>query len=119
MSFGEQMKEIWRNIPGFERYEASDLGRIRSAQSGQVLKPHYFKGKYASYNLYDSNKKAHCIRGYRAVYTAFIGPVPDGCELDHIDNNTKNDRLDNIQPLSRQANMAKSWEFRRSSARTA
>lgn len=107
-------KEIWREVPEYEgRYEASNFGRVRSARSGQVLKPHYFKCKYATYNFYGSAGKARCMRGYRAVYTAFNGPIPCGFEIDHIDNDTKNDRLDNLQLLTRQENMAKSWRLRR------
>lgn len=47
------------------------------------------------------------------VYQTFIGPIPPGMEVDHIDNNPLNNRVDNLQLLTREENMAKEAERRR------
>jgi hypothetical protein len=44
-------------------------------------------------------------RLHRAVWSAFWGPIPSTCLIHHIDEDTANNRLDNLQCLSRVAHM--------------
>ena len=50
-------------------------------------------------------KYAHVL-----VWEAFNGPIPDGYEIDHIDDNKQNNQLSNLQLLTRKQNMAKCHE---------
>ena len=102
------MEEIWRDIPGYEgRYQASNLGRIRSLDrrvpccrgatrltKGKVLKP---SGQKADPHL-------RVVLGHGApgstvhslVALTFIGPCPSGQEVRHLDGNPLNNRVDNL-----------------------
>ena len=54
--------EIWKPIPGYEGYEASTLGRIRSLKYGKIriLKPFKTKKGYLRVNLWkDGKRKSH------------------------------------------------------------
>jgi hypothetical protein len=45
---------------------------------------------------------------YRVVYTKFIGPIPDGMTVDHINENSSDDRVENLQLLPMAKNISKS-----------
>lgn len=109
--------EIWKPITGFEgRYDVSNLGRVRSLTRqvrcrvgyhwlhGRVLKPYINakRGKgYASLRLGDTkNYDVHTL-----VAVAFIGPRPEGHECNHKDGNPHNNRADNLEWVTHQANM--------------
>lgn len=44
------------------------------------------------------------------VWEAFNGEVPVGFEIDHLDNNKTNNRLDNLRLITRKDNMHKMFE---------
>lgn len=44
---------------------------------------------------------------HRLVYKTFVGEIPKNKEIDHINNDTSDNRLENIQILSRRANTQK------------
>lgn len=44
---------------------------------------------------------------HRLVYETFIGQIPEGKEIDHINNDSTDNRLDNIQLLTRRENITK------------
>lgn len=44
---------------------------------------------------------------HRLVYEAFHGPIPFGLTVDHIDSEKLNNRLENLQLLTREENTRK------------
>lgn len=44
---------------------------------------------------------------HRLVYETFVGEIPEGKEIDHINNDSTDNRLDNIQLLTRRENLTK------------
>ncbi len=92
--------EIWKPIPGFDGYEVSDLGRVRSyrirgshklSNTPHVLKSGIYNG-YHAVNLGKGQlKRVHCL-----VLLTFIGPRPEGIKALHEDDNKDNNRLDNL-----------------------
>jgi len=55
------MTEQWRAVAGFEAYEVSDLGRVRSnlpwnGTLGRILKPNVLRKGYLSVRLYKDGK---------------------------------------------------------------
>ncbi len=50
-------------------------------------------------------QKAGWFPRAQAVYVAAKGKIPDGCVLHHIDEDTLNDRLENLTPMSRADHM--------------
>ena len=98
------MQEQWKKIAGFEGYEVSNLGRVRSFNRRWHLmdKPHLLgqitiKGGYKVVRL---NSNAIKNKGYlvhRLVFAAFIKPIPEGYEINHKDADPKNNALDNLE----------------------
>lgn len=97
------MKEIWKNIPGYEGlYWASNLGSIRSVN--RVLKPSKHRDGYLKVVL--------CLKGvhktyqvHRLIASAFI-PNPDNLpQINHIDEDKANNHVDNLEWCSMDYNI--------------
>ena len=95
--------EEWKDIPGFNgKYQASNLGRIRSTRFYgnpriKILKPQYNKGGYQKVMLVDDNSK-HCqMLIHRLVAMTFI-PNPYGLPcINHKDEVRDNNIVDNLE----------------------
>lgn len=101
------MVEIWKPIPDFPGYEASNLGRVQSFKKNQsgkwviadqpqrILKPNWV-GRYLRVVLCCSgvhySRKVH-----RLVLESFVGQRPKGMVSCHNDCNPANNRLDNLR----------------------
>jgi hypothetical protein len=108
------VQEIWKDVPGFEGlYQANAEGRVRSIRSQKLLRPFHDERGYGRCGFYDAAGKFKCVMLHKAVYTAFNGPLPEGLEVDHIDDSPWNNRLDNLRAVTRQENVGKSWARRR------
>lgn len=44
-------------------------------------------------------------RSHRLIYTIFIGEIPSGLEIDHIDGNRKNNSIHNLEPITHGENI--------------
>lgn len=99
--------EIWKNIKGYENlYEASNWGRIRSMRFGKIriLKPVKRKDGYLQVGLYkDGNGKWFKI--HRLVWETFNGEIPEGYEVNHINEITTDNRLSNLNLLTHSQNV--------------
>jgi hypothetical protein len=89
--------EVWKPVLGFEgRYEVSNLGGVRNARTGVVLKPRPDSDGYLLVTLWSpkqADRKVH-----RLVLEAFVGPAPaDKPECDHRDGKRDNNRLRNLR----------------------
>lgn len=99
--------ESWIAVPDFDRYEVSNLGRVRSVDytntdtlgrrlfhRGTVLQPVPDQDGYLRVTLYNRVRK-QVLPIHRIVLTAFTGPCPagmEGCHRngDHLDNTPGN-----------------------------
>ena len=61
---------------------------------------------YKAY-LFCENGKRYTISEHRLVYAWFIDDIPAKYDVDHIDGDTMNNSLDNLQLLTRKENLAK------------
>lgn len=90
------MKEIWKDIPGYEgEYLVSSQGRVMSllGRTPRVLKPRYSKLGYARVSLHAKNDKLV----HRLVAITFLGNPDNLPEVNHIDENPKNNSVDNLE----------------------
>ena len=87
------MEEIWREIPGFEGYMASTLGRIKNSSTRKIL-------------AQNTSSRAHCkIKGKSIQKAWFIaitfpeicGEHFPGAWVDHIDTDPTNDKPENLR----------------------
>ena len=97
------MKEIWKDIKGFEGlYKVSNLGRLYSYPRRGTKGGYTYGGKlgenYLICALYKYKIKTYVLM-HRLVYETFVGPIPEGYDVHHIDHNPKNNSLDNLQLL--------------------
>lgn len=95
--------EIWKDVIGFEGiYQISNHGRIKSFKKnkkGQILSNVNKNGDYFSIVLQSGNKMVS-TRIHRLVVEHFIGPIPKGYQVHHIDGNKQNNHVDNLEIIS-------------------
>ena len=63
---------------------------------------------YYQFGLYENNTKKY-YRVSRFVFECFKGEIPVDKEVDHIDNNKKNNSISNLQLLTPKENTRKSY----------
>ena len=60
---------------------------------------------YRRVNLIDSqDNKCYSIRVHRLVYMTFMGEIPEGMQIDHIDGNASNNSLNNLRCVTPKEN---------------
>lgn len=102
--------EIWKPILNYEGlYQASNLGGIRSLnyhREGKIkiLKPRKTKAGYLQVVLCKEGKNKHCYV-HRLVWESFIGPIPECMEINHVNEDKTNNRLDNLNLMTRKQNV--------------
>lgn len=114
------MKEEWRPINDFVgEYEVSNLGRVKSLDRliitshgvrrmvrGRVLGSNVPSSRYCYVSLKGSryNRKAFT---HVLVAEHFIGEKPDGLVIDHINNDSRDNRVENLQYITQRHNSSK------------
>ena len=90
-------KEIWKPIEDFKnKYEISNLGRIKNIQTNHILKMTNQYGDYFTIILYDETHKRP-TRIHREVAKTFI-PNPNNYPcVNHKDLNKQNNCVDNLE----------------------
>lgn len=102
------MKEIWKNIKGYEGlYEVSNLGRVKSLNYNHTRKEGFLKPAdkrgYLSVQLFKNGiLKWHLV--HRLVASAFIENPDNLPQVNHIDQNKKNNKVSNIEWCDSQYN---------------
>ena len=95
-----------------ENYEVTIDGRVFSkgffrvnhkSGSGYMTKPRQLKhGVSKTGHCYVSLGRNNHHLIHRLVYKAFVGDIPKGFEIHHIDGNPENNRIDNLSLVTRQ-----------------
>lgn len=103
--------EEWRDIPGYDgMFQVSDMGRVKRIKQGGnkkakpgFLKPSFMRGYYFV-NLYKDRTKTKWPV-HRLVMLAFVGPCPDGLQVNHINGTGTDNRLANLEYVTGTQNM--------------
>ena len=102
------MQEIWKQSI-VENYEISNLGKIRNKKTNRIIKPDKEEKGYCRLTIKLNGKKKH-YAVHRLVAIAFI-PNPNNLpQVDHIDNDKSNNRVDNLRWVSNKENSQYRWE---------
>lgn len=93
------MNEEWRDIKGYENvYQVSNLGKVRSLHYGRtrILAQSENIDGYLVVNLcINMNKRS--FRVHRLVASAFIANPQNKPQVNHIDENKKNNQIKNLE----------------------
>lgn len=118
--------EIWNPVMDFEgSYEISSMGRVRSLDrtvKGHVYKSQIIKtrseiwgpstvkrrnkeyGRYMKVDLYKKGRR-YTKNLARLIWESFNGPIPPGMEIDHINGDKGDNRLDNLRCCTHRVNV--------------
>jgi len=87
-----------RVIDEFPTYDVYSDGIIKNQLGHHVG---YINGQYLYANLKNRERVLKKCRVHRIVYTAFHGEIPKGYEIDHINGDCMDNRVENLQALSK------------------
>lgn len=88
---------IWRVIPGWERYEVSNDGRVRRRTDGTELSGGLSSSGYWKVKLSRDDGKPEDLYVYVLMAAAFYGPRPEGAQIVHLNGDKTDDRLGNLR----------------------
>lgn len=95
---------VWKPVVGWEDlYEVSEYGRVRN-RSGYVLNRRISIYGYDCPGLSRHSTQKYYM-AHRLVAAAFIGPCPEGKEVNHIDGNRLNNHVSNLEYVTRRENI--------------
>lgn len=96
------MDEEWKKITGFEEYYVSNFGNIR--HKNKILKPIERTDGRLAVTLY-KNKKQYIRFISRLVAIEFIENKNNKPNVDHIDRNLKNNKIENLRWVNQSENL--------------
>jgi len=101
--------EIWKPIPGHEGYHVSNMGRVWGPK---------FAPKAGAINSRGYRSITLVVRGYKRgvrihqlVMLAFVGPCPKGQEVNHINGIKADNRLENLEYVTRSENIRHAYRI--------
>jgi len=102
-----------KEIDNYPKYAITDTGNVYSLKwaKKRKLKPQrasQSKKGYVQVRLFNEDyKKGRLQYIHRLVWESFRGDIPKDKEIDHIDGNPRNNKLSNLQILTRRENTQK------------
>ena len=104
------MSETWRLVLGGD-YEVSYLGNVRRATAVRGTRAEKMLTRFmATTGYYVVNvrvgRRGRVMHVHALVAEAFIGPRPDGVQVNHIDGVKTNNAPSNLEYVTRAENMA-------------
>lgn len=119
------LEEEWKDVPGYEDlYQVSNLGQVKSLGRAvweqwkdgthgrwhifpeKILLPKIDTNGYLSVGLYASDKSRKRHRIHRLVASAFLPNNSNLPHINHKDQDTKNNRVDNLEWCSIKYNLS-------------
>jgi hypothetical protein len=88
--------EIWKTIEGYETYSVSTFGNVRNDARGKMMSKHSDKNGYLISSL-GKNGIFKNFKNHRLVALAFISNLENKPLIDHHDNDTTNNHIENLR----------------------
>lgn len=107
------MKEVWAPVPGYEgRYDVSADGQIMRVKNVHGATPGRLIGQdvdargYLRVTLLGGHRgTAKGFFIHRLVAAAFLGPRPQGLQVNHKDGDKSNNAIDNLEYVTPKQNI--------------
>lgn len=105
------MKEIWKDIPGYEGlYQVSNLGMVKrikilSRKEQRIIKQYADRSGYMTVYLYNGEGTRGFFLVHRLVAKVFVPNPWKKKEVNHIDGNKSNNTFDNLEWSTRSENI--------------
>lgn len=104
--------EIYKDIPNYESlYQVSNLGNIKNITTGKILKTFLNKYGYLQVTLCKNNK-TKLFRVHRLVASSFIDNPSNKTQVNHINGDKKDNRVDNLEWCTGSENIRHSYKNR-------
>ena len=111
---GKEEKEIFREIDGFPDYEVSNLGRVCSFKGKypKILKPYKNREGYLIVRVCNGGKQVRKTI-HRLVAETFVPNPENKPEVNHIDEDKKNNVAENLEWVTHRENINHGTGIRR------
>jgi beta-xylosidase len=102
--------KITKRVLGYPKYAVSTDGDIYSCFKGdwKQLKPYPNSDGYLIIRLFKESKKGKMFSMHRLVAQNFLNEI-EGCVVDHIDNDKKNNKISNLRWITQKQNLLKKY----------
>lgn len=95
-------REIWKAIKDYPNYEVSNYGRVKN--KNKIMKPYKTNNGYLHIFLSKNGRQKQFLL-HRLVANIFIDNPNHLKEVNHIDGNKENNRIDNLEWCTRKQNV--------------
>lgn len=85
-------------------YSVSNMGRVRSDRYARILEHDHANTRYPIVSLHIEGKR-YGAKVHRLVASVWIGPCPQGYEVDHINGNRRDNRVCNLEYVTHATNI--------------
>lgn len=116
------MKEIWKDIPNYKGYQVSNLGNVRTNNKitytekhgvrhwkNRILKQKISTNKYGRndyrVDLWSNGKHKTMLVARLVAFTFYNQPLESELTVNHIDGNSLNNCIDNLEIITRKENI--------------
>lgn len=79
-----------------------ETGLLHNSKTGRTTKT--ISNGYLQISIPLGNKKYKKVYAHRYIYSTYIGNIPEGMEVDHIDGDRMNNKLSNLRLVTRSQN---------------
>nr|AHZ45653.1 bacteriophage T7-related protein [uncultured bacterium] len=96
--------DYWRDVPGYVgHYQVSRFGEVRSVKRNKLLALVPTPQGYFQVNLYRNGRVRNHL-AHRLVAAAFIGPIPPGHVVNHINADKRCNDVENLEIVTPEEN---------------
>jgi hypothetical protein len=93
----------WRPVTGFPNYAVSRTGQVWSIPRNRALKQTRNRRGYLHVTLYVGGRPKNYLV-HRLIAAAWIGPIPDGYEVNHRNGKKNQNDVNNLEIVTPQEN---------------
>ena len=103
-------EEIWKDIPNYEgKYQASNLGNIKSLYSNKILKYEISKNGYCQVMLC-KDKKRRLLYVHRLVAITYLDNYSENLQVNHKNGIKIDNKIDNLEMVTSKENIQHSFK---------